>query len=74
MRTVTQNIKIELESAEKFALSEAKCILQNFVDIMKNHNCYNAYFEQFDAEYDKSDLESAIDLLDSFSDDNPTIE
>lgn len=74
MKIVPQNIKVDLENDEKVALNTAKCILQNFMDIMKDHNCHDAYFEQFGMEYSMRNLEDAVDLLDSFSEDDPTIE
>ena len=74
MKAVTQNIRVELTDGEQTTLRTAKCILMNFMDIMKDHNCNNAYFESFGVEYDMSNLDDAVDLLDTFSEDNPTIE
>lgn len=74
MKAVTQNIKVVLTDDEKLALNTAKCILQNFADIMKDHKCSDAYFEQIGVVYYTGNLEGAIDLLDIFSEENPTIE
>lgn len=75
MKVVTQNIKVDFENDEKFTLNTARCILQSFINIMKDHNCNDAYFEQFGVSYDVKNLQDAVDLLEAFSDvDNPTIE
>jgi hypothetical protein len=74
MRTVTQNIKVELESDERVALNEARIILDNFLESMKNEHCSNAYFEDCGVEYTASEIQDAIDLIEVLSDENPTIQ
>ena len=74
MKVITQITKVGFTDDERTTLKTAKNILQNFMDIMKEHNCSIASFEQFDIIYYMSELESAVDILDSFQDTNPTIE
>lgn len=74
MKTVVQNIKVELESDERVALNKARVILDNFLESMRNEHCSNAYFEDCGVEYTALEIQDAIDIIDVLSDENPTIQ
>lgn len=74
MRTITQNIKVELENDEKVTLNRAQAILDSFLETMRCNHCSSAWFEDSQEEFSISEIQNAISLIDILVDENPAIE
>ena len=74
MRTITQNIKVELENDEKVTLNRARAILDNFLETMRYNHCSSVWFEDSQEEFSISEIQNATSLINILADENPTIE